>query len=138
DSCFTAGSGRAAGGWNTTCGGWNTAAGTAGAGVMSPAPGLPVALSCDSLSYSSLSSIRAISSQAPGRAETRTARELVVNVGPGGTARAVLSARGHRAGSAAPGRYLCLHGYGALVRPCRPHDVPLPASRARGPWARRV
>ena len=37
------GSGRAAGGWNTTCGGWNTAAGTAG--FSSPAPCPPVVLS---------------------------------------------------------------------------------------------
>ena len=61
----------------------------------------------DSLSFSSLSSIRAISSQAPGRAVPRrsaqwrrtathphTAREHVVNEGPGGAALAALDSRG--------------------------------------------
>ena len=151
-----AGAGRAAGGWNTTCGGWNTAAGTAG--FSSPASRPLAGLSLNSLSYSSLSSIRAISSQAPGRAVPRrsahwrrsathphTAREHVVNEGPGGAALAVLGPRGYRASPTAPSlvTYLCLVGYGSLAPPHRRHDpfsrpAGLPASRARGPCASRV
>jgi hypothetical protein len=170
------GSGNGAGGWNrTTGGGWNTAAGTLGAPaalpagalttgalgplalvpellapvtleVRSPLPRPPAAWSLESLSYSSLSSIRAISSQAPGRAVSRStasrrwaathphaARELFVNVGPGRTALAVLSSRGHRAGSTAPGLDRCLHGYGSRARPRCRHDATFPASRACGP-----
>jgi hypothetical protein len=67
------GSGLAVGGWNTTGGGWNTAAGTLGFSSLASRP--PAASPLESLSYSSLSSIRAISSQAPGRAVSqRSAR----------------------------------------------------------------
>jgi len=162
DGAAGPGSGRTAGGWNTTGGGWNTAAGTLG--LTSPAPRPPAALSSDPLSYSSLSSIRAISSQAPGRAVSRrsarwrriathphVAREHVVNVGPGGAALAALSPRGYRAGSTAPSHEtnLCLRrqgllGYGSQAPPRRHHDPPSPAnrvfpvSRAREPCISRV
>ena len=110
-----AGSARGGGGWNTTCGGWNTAAGTLGAGrLSSPVPRPPPALSSNSLSFSSLSSIRAISSQAPGRASprrsarrrrtaarTRTAQEHIVSKGAGEAAVAAPVSRGTRARPAA-------------------------------------
>src|SRR5208337_351127 len=150
------GSGRAGGGWNTTGGGWNTAAGTAWFSSSEPCP---PGLSLNSLSYSSLSSIRAISSQAPGRAVPRrsanwrhsathphTAREHVVNGGPGGAALAVLGPRGYRASPTAPSLVtdLCLDGYGSLAPPHSRHDPFSPVSRAslvsraRGPCAIRV
>ena len=76
-----AGAGAAAGGWKSTCGGWKTAAGTAGAtGALLDAGAVAAAgtaawpddslLSVSRL-LGSLSSIRAISSQASGRARTQ-------------------------------------------------------------------
>ena len=102
-------SGRAwgdGGGWKTTCGGWKTAAGTAGP-ATSPAPRPLLPSLSNSLSYSSLSSIRAISSQAPGRAVSHAAREHVVNVGTAGAAMAAQDPRGDRASPAAPCLVTC-------------------------------
>src|SRR5580704_3292622 len=150
-----AGSGRIAGGWNTTGGGWNTAAGTLGAGAFSsPAARPPPALSLFSLSYSSLSSIRAISSQAPGRAGPRhavqgrrtaapphAAREHIVNIGAGGAAlTAALASRGTHAGPAALSLVSCLkihvtaplhHSNAPITRSSRPGG---PANPAPGGW----
>ena len=126
--------------------GWNTAAGTAGVSSRRPVRRL---FSSDSLSYSSLSSIRAISSQAPGRAVPRrsASRRLPRCPPPHGT-RCQRKPRRSRAGDPERARSPCGLGSagalslssrdGAPVRPCRPHDAPLPASRARGPWASRV
>src|SRR5580704_10327349 len=147
------GSGRIAGGWNTTGGGWNTAAGTLGAGAFSsPAARPPPALSLFSLSYSSLSSIRAISSQAPGRASPRhtvqgrraaaqphAAREHIVNIGAGGAAlTAALASRGTRAEPAALSLVSCLHVTAPLHHSNAPHNALVPARRASEPCARRV
>jgi hypothetical protein len=102
------------------------AGGTAGAaGFSSPAPRPPPVLSLKSLSCSSLSSIRAISSQAPGRASPRrsaggrhaavrshAARERIVNIGPGPRDEAALAAvglRGDRASPKALSLVSCLH-----------------------------
>src|SRR5580693_7329200 len=142
-----AGSGRIAGGWNTTGGGWNTAAGTLGAGALSsPAARPPPALSLFSLSYSSLSSIRAISSQAPGRAGPRhavqgrrtaapphAAREHIVNIGAGGAAlRAALASRGTRAGPAALSLISCLKIH--VMAPLHLSNAPITrSSRPGGP-----
>src|SRR5580700_6250979 len=139
------GSGRIAGGWNTTGGGWNTAAGTLGAGAFSsPAARPPPALLLFSLSYSSLSSIRAISSQAPGRAGPRhavqgrrsaapphAAREHIVKIGAGGAAlTAALASRGKRAGPAALSLVSCLH----VAAPLHHSNVPITRwSRPEGP-----
>src|SRR5580704_10741132 len=142
-----AGSGLIAGGWNTTGGGWNTAAGTLGADALSsPAARPPPALSLFSLSYSSLSSIRAISSQAPGRAGPRhtvqgrrtaapphAAREHIVNIGAGGAAlRAALASRGTRAGPAALSLISCLKIH--VMAPLHLSNAPITrSSRPGGP-----